>query len=385
MSRRVGFPMKFQKMMSLLFLMVLGVAGPVSPGAEAQEIKCRAPGSESARAIAAKISTKTLASIVKASGSFETKVQRIRNVSPKGANFDIIAFRLCEAAQNRLITREFYQKYLLTSLRPVGTVAEKWNLSGDVYVKGNRTDRLANAEVELGFEPPRVTSTAPDGTFSFAMREEDAGKAVVVRIRKPGYRIFVSRVVLKPNMGSLKAGMRPLKDTFVFIGKVTNSEGTRPLAGVRVTLGTDPPSDVRTKSDGRFRFDVDRDNLEQFVSLWVERNGYRSHVQDIRLAEKMKKPVTVKLERTTFRVRGSIRDKETQDPLEGVRITLRTEPVTRASTGSDGKFNLRVPMKYDGEFAALRAEKPGFKAYTADIELVKDGGDPVEVEMSLAQ
>ena len=42
-------------------------------------------------------------------------------------------------------------------------------------------------------------------------------------------------------------------------------------------------------------------------------------------------------------------------------------------------------MKYDGEFAALRAEKPGFKAYTADIELVKDGGDPVEVEMSLAQ
>ncbi len=379
-------PSRFKHAGIYLVLMALGFFGPGLQDAGAQKIKCRAPGTEAMRAMAAKISTKTLASIVKATGSFETKVQRIRNVSPKGATFDIIAYRLCEAAQNKLITREFYQKYLLTAIRPVGAGAagEKWNLSGDVYVRGKRTTRLANAEVELGFEPPRITATAPDGTFSFAMSEEDAGKAVVLRARKSGYEIFVSRVVLKPNMDSLKIPLRPLKDTFVLNGRVIRRAGNRSLSAARVTLNTDPPAEARTRSDGRFRFDVDRENLEKFVSLRVERKGYRPYVKDIRLAEK-RKPVIVRLDRAVFRLRGSIRDRDSQAPLEGVRITLMTEPATRTLSRSDGKFLLRVPLELDGEFAVLRAQKHGYRTFTMDVELVSEGGEPVEVEMSLAE
>lgn len=385
MNRNFTLPMGFRRVGVCLALMVWGLWGLAPRGAGAQEIVCRPPGSEAARAIAAQINTKTIATIVQGSGSFETKVQRIRNVSPRGADFDIIAYRLCEAVKNKLMDREFYQKFLLTAMQPGAAPAGgKWNLSGDVYIQGKRNERLENVELELGFEPPRVTTTAPDGTFSFAMNEEDAGRAVVLRARKPGYEVHVGRVLLKPNMAALQIPLAPLKDTFALQGSVSDLERNRPLPQAQVTLHTEPLVQAQTQSDGRFLLNVQRENLEKFVTLRVEQQGYRPFARDIRLAENMK-PVAVVLQRATFVLSGISREKGTQKPLEGVRLTLMTEPTARGVSRSNGGFLLRVPERYDGEFILLRAEKDGYKTFTVDVELRRDRAQPVEVEMSLLE
>ena len=369
-------------------LVVLLWVGILAGGLFAQErpkVQCRPPGDEAGRARAAAIKLDALADIAKGEVSFETKIQRIRAISPEGSTFDIIAFRLCEAYRNGLITREFYEQYLLARLAPEGGVrAGRWNLSGDVYVMGKKTERLTDVEIELGFEPPRVTTTAPDGTFSFPMKQEDADRAIVLRARKPGYQMHVQRIRLNPQMSALSIPLTPAVESFTVGGRIGDEEGQRPLEQARVALGTEPPLETVTRSDGAFRFDVGRDYLEKFVSVKVDRRGYRPHVQEFKLEDGMK-PVVILLRRAAFPVSGRIRAKGTGEDLEGVVVTLQVEPRVQTVSRSNGAFRLLVPDVHEGGFATLRAEKEGYKPYTLDIELRKEGGDPIELEMSPAQ
>ncbi len=241
--------------MGLLLLVGVLAGGPAAQ--ERPEIHCREPGDEAARAVAAQIKLDALADIVRGGASFETKIQRIRAISPEGSTFDIIAFRLCEAVQNGLITKDFYEQALLTRLAPEGGAAiVKWNLSGDVHIQGKNAEQLADVEIELGFEPPRVTTTFPDGSFSFRMRPEDAERAIVLRARKPGYQMHVERLRLHSNMAAVSIPMTPLVDTFTVGGRIGDDEGQESLEGVRVFLATEPPLEMVTRTDGAFRFDV---------------------------------------------------------------------------------------------------------------------------------
>ena len=289
---------------------------------------------------------------------------------------------MCEAVQNGLITKDFYEQALLTRLAPEGGAAiVKWNLSGDVNIQGKNAEHLADVEIELGFEPPRVTTTFPDGTFSFRMRPEDAERAIVLRARKAGYQMHVERLRLHPNMAAVSISMTPLVDTFTVGGRIGDEEGQEPLEGVRVFLEIEPPLEMVTRTDGAFRFDVPRDSLEKFVSVEVDRRGYRPHVQEFKLQEEMP-PIVILLRKAVFPVTGRIRSRDTGRELEGVQVTLQVEPRIEAVSRSNGAFRLLIPDSHDGAFATLRAEKPGYRPYTLDVELLKEGIAPLDLEMT---
>lgn len=94
------------------------------------------------------------------------------------------------------------------------------------------------------------------------------------------------------------------------------------------------------------------------------------------------KPIVILLRRAVFPLSGRIKAKGTGEDLEGVQVTLLVEPRIRTLSRSNGAFRLLVPDDHDGTFATLRAEKTGYRPYTLDVDLRKEGGEPLEVEMS---
>ncbi len=63
-------------------------------------------------------------------------------------------------------------------------------------------------------------------------------------------------------------------------------------------------------------------------------------------------------------------------------MTLQVEPRIEAVSRSNGAFRLLIPDSHDGAFATLRAEKPGYRPYTLDVELLKEGIAPLDLEMT---
>ena len=84
-------------------------------------IRCTSPGEDVMRQFGGQINAKAIEAIVTGGGSIESKVKRIQRVSPEGANFDVVAFRLCEAVRNGLIGLKAYEKFLGMALQyPMG-------------------------------------------------------------------------------------------------------------------------------------------------------------------------------------------------------------------------------------------------------------------------
>ncbi len=92
--------------------------------------------------------------------------------------------------------------------------------------------------------------------------------------------------------------------------------------------------------------------------------------------------IVILLRKAVFPLTGRIRSKDTGRELEGVQVILQVEPRIETVSRSNGAFRLLIPDSQDGVFGTLRAEKPGYRPYTLDVELLKEGVAPLDLEMT---
>jgi tetratricopeptide (TPR) repeat protein len=344
-----------------------------------QEIKCNPPGEEAKRVFAVSGSFKSVLSIVKGSVSAETKWQRIRQVSPKAADFDIIVWRICEAYANQLITKEQYAQ-MVAGVAGVASgtfdpaqAAKKFVLSGDVFEKGNTSKRIEGATVELNLAPLRYTTTDANGTFRFTIRGMDEGKAPTLRVTKEGeYEPYTkSQVALAESTGALRIGLEPKRDWFPLKGRIRDSESDKWLNGAQVLLETTPVVSERSQSEGRFLLKPLKSNINKEVKLRIKMRGYREFVRTERLTATME-PFEIRLQRAFMVIRARIVDSKGKE-IEGAIVTLNTDKRTpRKRSKSDGGVLFdRVPALLEGKFVGVRVEKEGYETLNEDFPLEK--------------
>lgn len=343
-----------------------------------QQVKCEPPGDEAKRTYALGLDFSSVFSIAKGKGTVETKWQRIRQVSPKGADFDIIAWRLCESYANGIINREVYEQMMASASGSASgafdpeQLRKKFVLTGDVFEEGNPGKRIEGAEVELTLEPLRYAATSVDGTFSFVIRGQDEGKAPTLRVRREGYEIYVKpRIALTASRGALPIPLRPHLDWFPVRGRVVDAEAAdRGVEEAQLILETVPPQRVASQSGGEFLLKVPKDYINKDLKLRVEKPPrYQGHSRTAKFSPGTP-PVEIRLGRARFVFRATVvaSDKKGEG-LEGAVVTLKTDPPLRDRTRSDGGILFQVLAQYAEEFVPVRVEKEGYETHEARVQM----------------
>ncbi|MEE8109609.1 MAG: redoxin domain-containing protein [bacterium] len=368
------------------FLLFAGCSGRPPPRVETvggKKLRCEPPGEEAKRVFAVKGSFKSVLSVVKGSAGFETKWQRIRQVSPKAADFDIIVWRLCEAYANQQITQEQYAQMLAgASGVASGTFdpvqfAKKFVLTGDVFEEGNVSKRVEGATVELNTVPARYTTTDPRGVFRFIVRGVDEGKAATLRVEKKGYDLYTKpNVALSESTGAIKIALKTKVDWFLVRGRVLDAGAVEQgVERAQVVLQTTPQQSVVSQSGGAFLLKVPKTYINKEVKLRVvKRPRYRDHTLTAKLSVDMP-DLEIKLNRALFVFRATVVAADRKgEGLEGAIVTLKTDPPLRGRSRSDGGVLFRVPARYAGEFVPIRIEKQGYETHEGSVRLKQ--GEP---------
>ncbi len=207
-------------MVFLLFLAACaGQRGTTTVDVGGHEVSCVEPPAEARRTLKLSANVEGIAGIAGAGGSIETKWQRIRGVSPRGADFDVISYQPCLAYAQGLLSQDAYEQMLYGAAQPAGedggSFRKKWVLTGNVFVEGKTGQAVEGAEIELTLEPLRFTATGADGAFCVTMLGRDEGRTASLRVRKDGFELYTrSSIRLTPTLGALDISLVPVLPTF---------------------------------------------------------------------------------------------------------------------------------------------------------------------------
>ena len=108
--------------------------------------------------------------------------------------------------------------------------------------------------------------------------------------------------------------------------------------------------EVQTKVDGSYTLELP---WEATYQLTASRNGFEEYQQSLTLEKESPKPGTLPLTRI-LRVYGTLKDMESDSPLEGIKLTLKdleTQEEQEQTTGNDGTYTFELQPYKEYEIA----------------------------------
>ena len=108
--------------------------------------------------------------------------------------------------------------------------------------------------------------------------------------------------------------------------------------------------EVQTSADGSYTLELPWEATYQLV---VNRDGFEEHRQSLTLEKESPQPSTLPLTRI-LRVYGTLKDMESDSPLEGIKLTLKdleTEEEQEQTTGNDGTYTFELQPYKEYEIA----------------------------------
>ncbi|GHT67647.1 hypothetical protein FACS1894110_13530 [Spirochaetia bacterium] len=153
-------------------------------------------------------------------------------------------------------------------------------------------------------------------------------------------------------------------------GRVFSEETGEPVAGISVRYGEWPY--VNTDSDGRFLLYV---HEEDSYTVWFSdidgfKNGGYFSYKDITIPrDEIAEPLAVSLSRESqvAVIRGTVRSKETGEPLSGIRVSV----VYPSDSGNESGYTpygsyFEVSTDSDGQFSIQVPERDAYSVYFTD-------------------
>ena len=271
------------------------------------------------------------------------------------------------------------------TLKPLGTLQIRFELepitTGTVTgVAVNARDQkpLANVKVELG-----AHTVMTDAQGRFELKEIGAGDTTVLgskAIFKPASQAVT---VLAAKNVNVTLKLEPVT-TGTVTGVAVNAVNQKPLAGVKVTLGT---LSTTTDAQGRFKL-LDVNSGDALVQ--GRKAVFKPASQGAKVVAAKNVNVTLKLEPiTTGSISGIVVDKKTRKPILGVRVSVGGEAdetdakghysLERITAGNVVLISRHPDYTTDEQAFKLKASS----ALQKNVEMERRREDVVELENAL--
>jgi len=251
------------------------------------------------------------------------------------------------AAENKITLKPLGKEKTRFELEPITT----GTVTG---VALNATDQkpLANVKIELG---TRTAMTDAEGRFK--LQDIDAGDATVLGSKDVFKPASQGVQVIAAESVDVTLKLDPIT-TGTVTGVALNAADQKPLAGVKVSLGT---LSTTTDAQGRFKL-LDVQAGDTLVG--GHKDVFKPASQGVQVQAAKSVDVTLKLEPITVgTVTGVVVSAADQKPLAGAIITAGSKTAT---SDAEGKFTL---ADMGAGPLTVEASKPVFKPGSAGIEV----------------
>jgi len=214
-------------------------------------------------------------------------------------------------------------------------------------------------------------SATTDATGRFMFSDMGAGP-LTVQASKPVFKPGSAGVeVIAAGSVNVTLKLEPIT-TGTVTGLALNAATQKPLAGVKVTLGT---LSATTDKQGRFKLS---DVHAGSVTVGGSKDVFKPATQDVKVQAAKSVDVTLKLEPiTTASISGIVVDNKTQKPIAGVRVSAGDKA---DETDAKGYFALE---KITAGQIALVSRHPDYKTNDLAIKLKAGRAYDQKVEMEL--
>lgn len=182
-----------------------------------------------------------------------------------------------------------------------------------------------------------------DAAGSFQLVDLPAGPQDI-RFSLAGYSSVSAQVEVVAgfifDLGTLSLSSNPT--TGVLKGTLTDAESGQPIEGATVTFSGASAGEALTASDGTFLFP---DVVAGDIAISFSKAGYYPIAGDVPVVAGAVlffdiQMTAIPSELTTASIMGRIVDGDTSQPLSGVTVTLRNDPLVTTSTDAAGGFTL---------------------------------------------
>jgi len=246
----------------------------------------------------------------------------------------------------------------------------------------NATDHKPLAGVQIGVG---TNSAVTDSKGRFKLMGIDTGE-VTVEGSKAAFKPASQSVTIL----AAKSVAVTLKLPPITVGEVTgvalNAADQKPLAGVKVTVGT---KIATTDAKGHFKFsDIDAGD----VTVEGSKAVFKPASQGVKVLVAKSVDVTLKLMPiTTASIRGIVVDKKNNKPIKGVRVSTGNKA---DETDAAGRFSLKnidvgkivlISRHIDYKTDEHRVELKAGHAYDKTVEMERRREDVVALERALKE
>jgi hypothetical protein len=271
---------------------------------------------------------------------------------------------------------------VLTAVAAAPVYGSAGRALGDATINGTVTDQnngqpLAGVNVHLtGSAVSLDDTTDASGQYEFIT----APDTFSLEFSKAGYKTKTAPAVgLAGKVTTVNAALEPQKSTV----KGTVTSGANAVSGADVLLLGPGQRDQQANKtvNGAFKFEVLSYGYAYTVRVTVDgMYGYQASFT-LGLGETNDMPVPLAaITGATSTVWGYVFDKNTDQPVEGARVTFTEKSGTQWTgtiTGAGGYYSISLPAGYYD----VRIEAPGYLSFSASVDVVE--GATVQKDFSI--